>query len=280
MSEAQVEIMDGEGETEGEVCEQGQKEQQRELGRVVHGDASSDTDTASSGAHSRDPLSASDTTIFMTLDDFKDSPRDSKTVIDQLRLERLKNQKLAEQLSLEASLRKKAEERLAYLGNLQQKLHNETEREEEGLVNKLISKIVKIKKDKEKLAVDLEREEEGITNNLHRHMSQLRTEKRQMEDEVSELKRQLHYMQREKEQLARQVEEEEEKLSLSFLRRIREVTLEKSELESQLSKVMSLSSRSSRSSSFDQHSVTSSLNDSVMYSNASVISMSSVDDQP
>jgi coiled-coil domain-containing protein 6 len=66
---------------------------------------------------------------------------------------------------------------------------------------KLITKIVGIKKEKEKLAVDLEKEEEFITNNLHRHMSVLRNEKKLMEDEVNDLKRQIHEMQRQKEKV-------------------------------------------------------------------------------
>jgi hypothetical protein len=70
-------------------------------------------------------------------------------------------------------------------------------------------------------------------------------------------------------------------LSLSFMRKIREVNQEKSELESQLTsfKLLSMSSQSSRSNSFDQHSVASSMTESVMFSNASVISVSSVDDR-
>ena len=77
--------------------------------------------------------------------------------------------------------------------------------------------------------------------------------------------------------LARQVEEEEENLSLNFLKKIREVNLEKVEFESQLTKArISLSSRSSRSNSFDQHSCTSSMTESVV--NSSLMSVSSADE--
>ena len=71
----------------------------------------------------------------------------------------------------------------------------------ENIFSQLITKIVGIKKEKEKLAVDLEKEEECITNNLQRHMAVLRSEKKLMEDEVGDLKRQLFEMQKQKEKV-------------------------------------------------------------------------------
>ena len=49
--------------------------------------------------------------------------------------------------------------------------------------------------------MDLEKEEECITNNLQRHMAVLRSEKKQMEDEVGDLKKQLFEMQKQKEKV-------------------------------------------------------------------------------
>ena len=65
----------------------------------------------------------------------------------------------------------------------------------------LLSKIVRIKKDKEKLVADYENEEECITNNLQRRMSALKLEKSKMEVEVHDLKKQISNMQKEKERV-------------------------------------------------------------------------------
>ena len=65
----------------------------------------------------------------------------------------------------------------------------------------LLSKIVRIKKDKEKLVADYENEEECITNNLQRRMSALKLEKSKMEVEVHDLKKQISNIQKEKERV-------------------------------------------------------------------------------
>lgn len=200
---------------------------------------------------------------------------------EELNKERQRSQELADRLAAERIQRKNAEDRLMRASEKLQRTHAQAEREEEGFVNQILSQIVSPKKERKSKVVDLDSEGEFITNNLQRHMSSLRVEKNTIESEVKELRKQIHGMQKEKEYLARQVEEEEENLSLSFLKKLRDVNLEKSELEFQLNKArISLSSRDSRSSSFDQLSMSfGSTTESVMSLTASsIVSALSVDE--
>jgi septal ring factor EnvC (AmiA/AmiB activator) len=104
------------------------------------------------------------------------------------------------------------------------------------------------------LAVELEQEEEYLTNTLQKQLAAVRRDKENVQNEVSELKRQLEHMKFDRERVARQCEAEEEFMSNSFMKKLREVQCEKNELETRLwekrntSRPSSLSQ--SRSSSF------------------------------
>ena len=58
-------------------------------------------------------------------------------LLDELKREREKNKRLQEMLASEAQIRKKMEDRISFLGQKQQQIHDNAEREEEGFVNKV-----------------------------------------------------------------------------------------------------------------------------------------------
>lgn len=116
-------------------------------------------------------------------------------------------------------------------------------------------KIDQTKREKEMLANELEQEEEFLTNNLQKQLTNVKKDKEAVQNEVTELRRQLEHMKADREKIARQVEAEEEFISNAFIKKLREVQCEKNELETRLWEKRLPSSRSSslaqsRSSSF------------------------------
>eukprot|EP00011_Vannellida_sp_DIVA3-517-6-12_P009543 CAMPEP_0114607868 /NCGR_PEP_ID=MMETSP0168-20121206/2286_1 /TAXON_ID=95228 ORGANISM="Vannella sp., Strain DIVA3 517/6/12" /NCGR_SAMPLE_ID=MMETSP0168 /ASSEMBLY_ACC=CAM_ASM_000044 /LENGTH=401 /DNA_ID=CAMNT_0001818751 /DNA_START=48 /DNA_END=1253 /DNA_ORIENTATION=- len=101
-----------------------------------------------------------------------------------------------------------------------QKLIQATEEEEDEIVNRLMTRLQELRKEKERLLVQVEEEEEFLTNNLQKKLEEMKQEKIDLENEMEQeeefltnrLQKQLNELQTQAKSLEATVESQKEEI--------------------------------------------------------------------